>query len=303
MKNERLFGFVMIGVSYVVAFSLAFVLYFVLCGMALNSFLALFLADVLATVVVYVFGLIYKNSSFYDPYWSITPLVFVVLYICHKQCFNFTNLLFLLVFGFWAIRLTVNWATTFHSVSKEDWRYEMYRENNSKAMWHFLNFTGINMMPTLFVFAGMLPALFMIEKNAEFNAFAVVGAAVILFGTLLELFADIDMHTHLKSEESKKVCRVGLWKYSRHPNYLGEITVWFGVYFMQLAVDTERFYTFFGAVAILCLFVFVSIPMMEKRQRTRRADYADYVKETSMLLLWKNKTSNGEQTESDCQRD
>ncbi|KAL7718235.1 Steroid 5-alpha reductase C-terminal domain-containing protein [Entamoeba marina] len=53
---------------------------------------------------------------------------------------------------------------------------------------------------------------------------------------------------HFRKEHRGKVCNVGLWKYSRHPNYLGEICMWWGVYFMYLSVDQTYWYSFVGAV-------------------------------------------------------
>lgn len=281
-------GFIWIGISYVVAFSLGFILYFLLISWQVDAVLSMFAMDVLATVIVWAFGLVFKNASFYDPYWSVAPHIMVILYMCHKSLFGIANIIFLAVFSLWSVRLTVNWALTFKSIDVEDWRYDGYRKNNPK-LWHIINFFGINMMPTLLVFAGTLPALYMLETNSAFNVWTLLGALVIVLGFTLELFADIDMRKHLTSENSKSVCQVGLWKYSRHPNYLGEISVWFGVYFMLLAVNPAMFYLGVGALAILCLFVFISIPMMEKRQLQRRPEYAEYKKTTSQLLLLKNK--------------
>ena len=102
----------------------------------------------------------------------------------------------------------------------------------------------------------------------------------------MEFFADIQMHKFKKKNTDKdKVCDVGLWKYSRHPNYLGEILVWVGVYVFMLAVVPEFWYFGIGAILMFCLFYFISIPLMEKRQMERRAGYAQYRAKTSKLLL------------------
>jgi len=119
-----------------------------------------------------------------------------------------------------------------------------------------------------------------------FSPLIIIGAAIMLLGTALEFFADIQMHKFRKNNTDKdKVCDVGLWKYSRHPNYLGEILVWVGVYAFWLALAPELWPLGIGAVAMFCLFWFISIPLMEKRQLERRAGYAEYRAKTSKLFL------------------
>ena len=79
------------------------------------------------------------------------------------------------------------------------------------------------------------------------------------------------------------MCNVGLWKHGRHPNYFGEILMWWGVWTMYAS--------FFGLdwlvlapVAMTALFLFVSIPMMEHRQLENKPAYAEYRKSTRILL-------------------
>ena len=90
------------------------------------------------------------------------------------------------------------------------------------------------------------------------------------------------------------VCDVGLWRYSRHPNYLGEILFWWGMYIYGLGADAGRFWWMFVGPAVITLsIVFASIPLMEKRQLARRPAYAQYQASTSMLLLLPKCKGNG----------
>ena len=178
----------------------------------------------------------------------------------------------------------------FTDFSYEDWRYKKYRDEHGPFMWFILNFFGIHFMPTFIVFAGMLP-LFEIV-NVEMNALSVFGMIIVLFGTALEFFADRQMHAFLKQSANsteRKSCSLGVWNYSRHPIYLGEITVWWGVFFTMLPFAPSSWYFAVGAIAVTILFNAVSIPLMEKRQLSRRPDYADYKKTTSRLFVLPHK--------------
>ncbi len=255
-----------------------------LCGFRISdTLLRYFVFDSAATVAVFAFSVLLKNSSVYDAYWSLTPMVMAIVLFIEKKAFSPFQLVILAVFLIWSLRLTVNWITVFTDFSYEDWRYRQYRENTPKPFWQIVNFFGIHYMPTFLVFLGMTP-LFVIATTG-IGAFSLIGAAVTLTGVGFEFFADRAMHAHLREDREKAVCRKGLWRFSRHPNYLGEITVWLGVYLSMLPYAPAYFYTGIGFVGIAVLFNVVSIPLMEKRQLARRKDYEEYRKTTSRLLL------------------
>ncbi len=240
--------------------------------------------DVVATVVVFVFSVWLKNSSVYDAYWSLTPMVMSVWLFISCQSFSIMQLLFLVAFNIWGARLTINWVMVFTDFSYEDWRYKKFRDETPRLFWPVVNFFGIHFMPTAVVFLGMLPMYKV--ASMKLGVWSVLGVLVMLFGVALEYFADRDMHKHLAAAASSgSVCRVGLWNYSRHPNYLGEITFWVGVFLTMLLSDFSSWYLGVGALMVALLFNCVSIPLMEKRQMQRRPEYAQYKKEVSRLLL------------------
>ena len=117
------------------------------------------LADVAATVFVWIMGLVYKNVSVYDPYWSVAPPVMFTAWAIFKGCWTVPVILLLIAVWYWGIRLTGNWAYTFKGLGHEDWRYTRYRETQPPFLFHITNFFGLNMMPTVLVFACILPVL------------------------------------------------------------------------------------------------------------------------------------------------
>ena len=246
-----------------------------------NVILRWFVFDIAATVVTFVFSVALRNSSVYDPYWSLTPMLVSLWLFLEQGPLSLWQILFLIVFNLWSLRLTVNWITVTTGFSYEDWRYRKYRDENGPFMWFVINFCGIHMVPTLVVFAGMLP-LFEIVKH-KMNALSLVGIAVILFGIALEFFADRQMHAFLAETKEKTVCRRGLWNYSRHPNYLGEILMWWGMGLAVVSVMPQRWYLLAGAVLNTVMFLVVSIPMADKRQSAKNG-FAEYKKTTRILL-------------------
>ena len=249
-----------------------------------NTILRLFVFDVISTFIIYLFSLVIKNSSLYDAYWSLTPWVMLTFLII----LNYTNLniyhyIVYIVFSFWSFRLTLNWIITFENRKWIDWRYQDLKAKSNKYTWQFINFFGIMMMPTLLVFVAFIPLIYVI--NINLNALSLIGSLIILGGTILELFSDHYMHKFLKSNQHNEVINIGLWKYSRHPNYLGEILIWVGVYLILLLSAYEYWYLFVGMLLIILLFNFISIPLAEKRQLSKRSNYKEYQLETSRLLI------------------
>ena len=101
--------------------------------------------------------------------------------------------------------------------------------------------------------------------------------AVILQGT-----SDIQMHKFRKNRTGTFI-RSGLWKYSRHPNYLGEIVMWWGIALSSVAVLGFKWYYIAGAIANTLLFLCVSIPLADGRQ-SKKEGFAEYKKQTRALL-------------------
>ena len=78
----------------------------------------------------------------------------------------------------------------------------------------------------------------------------------------------------------------GLWAYSRHPNYFGEVAFWWGLYLFALAADPGYWWTIVGPCAVTALFLTASIPLMDKRSLDRRPGYAARMESTSALIPW-----------------
>ena len=240
----------------------------------------LLLADIIATIVVFIFSLIFKNASMYDPYWSVQPIV-IVVGLAFSNKINAASLLALIAICIWGIRLTINWCYTFSSFEYQDWRYLMLKEK-TKKFYPIINFLGIHMFPTLVVYLCVLPVLYLFNENPSFNIFTIIFFVLALLSVLLQTISDYQMHKFRK-QKTGKLIRVGLWKYSRHPNYLAEISMWWSIGGLCVFSLMDKHYLLLGALVNTIMFLCVSIPMAERRN-SKREGYLQYKKETRMLL-------------------
>ena len=249
---------------------------------------ATLLADVVGTFVIFLFGLIFRNSSLYDPYWSLVPIIIALYWLLTPLMagVNMTRgIIATLLVALWGLRLTYNCFRRWTDLNHEDFRYQDFRAKTGKLYW-LVDLFGIEMMPTLMVFAGCLP-LFPVASlsNTPLGLLDLAAIGVTLGAIIIEMIADQNLQAHLKSNPpAGSICKVGLWQYSRHPNYFGEIVFWWGLYLFALAANPTWWWTGIGALAITLLFVFISIPMMETRKRLKRPDYDEQVAGISTLI-------------------
>jgi steroid 5-alpha reductase family enzyme len=273
-------------VAYMVALFLGgSSLYLLEYGHLLN----IFIADLVATVVIFAFSRSYGNSSFYDAYWSVIPPLIALFWLAvgDSQVSTLREVLVLGLVLYWATRLTLNWAVYWEGMHHEDWRYALLRER-SPNMAVLTDFFGIHLFPTLQVFAGMLPiyAVYCLGDTA-FNWLDLLAAVVTFSAVTLQLVSDRQLHRFIAQRQEGEQLHTGLWAWSRHPNYCGELGFWLGLFLFGLAAyPTGWWWMILGVVLMTLMFLFASIPMMEKRSLERRPEYQQIIDSTSMLIPW-----------------
>jgi len=243
--------------------------------------------DFFATVIIFIFSYRLDNSSMYDPYWSVIPIPIVAYFMMESPEGNFIRqLMIVFLVTFWGIRLTFNWVRGWPGLHHQDWRYVDLQKKNGKAYW-LVSFTGIHLFPTILVFMGLIPTYFGMKLADPLN-FIDYLAFIIAFGAvLIELISDEQLRRFRKEAnlQSESIMNRGLWAYSRHPNYFGEVSFWVGLFIFGLNLDMPSYlWVGIGALSMILLFVFISIPMMDQRSLEKRPEYGEYMKRVSSLV-------------------
>jgi len=248
--------------------------------------LYVFVADIVATLVVFAFSCWYRNASTYDPYWSVIPILIVMYWASASDGGSVVLLRQYLVIGLvclWGLRLTWNWILRWQGLGDEDWRFGMLREQHGRAYW-LINLAGIHMLPTLIVFAGCLAVFPVIAAASRpMNGVDVLALLVTAFAIWVEASADRQLREHRSGNNGSRL-KSGWWARSRHPNYLGEVLFWWGLYLFALAANPAWWWTGVGALAITALFHFISIPMMDARILKKDPAYSKVIRE--LPAMW-----------------
>ena len=280
MKQSRRRSFVFTIIVYALALAVGLFVYGRMRGGVLFR---VFAADIAATVFLFLVSLPLENASVYDPYWSVAPIVILPLAMRAFGVWNAGTIALLCCVTYWGVRLTANWAYTFQGYDHQDWRYTMLREK-SGALYQLVSLFGIMLFPTLVVYLCLLPALHYIQFGG-INLVTLLGFALCLCAATLQLVADVQLHRFQRQAKNRgQIIRRGVWRHARHPNYLGEILMWWGVFVVLLSVRPSLWLLGIGALTNTLMFLLISIPMAESRMAGYKEGFDRYVQETNRLL-------------------
>jgi steroid 5-alpha reductase family enzyme len=286
--------------SYLVCFfsyfsALVIIFLFWMIGSQLPILIFVLLADLIGTFLIFIYSTILKNASLYDPYWSVIPSIITIFYVFNSGSISLRSMTVTTLIIIWSIRLTYNWSRQWKGLSHEDWRYRDLRNKTGNKFW-IINFVGIQLMPTLLVYLGSLSIYTIFYMNNQnLTILDIIAFIITLSAILFETVADKQLRNFIRHRNShEEIINSGLWKYSRHPNYLGEIMFWWGLYAFSLATSLEFWWFIIGPIAITLLFLAVSIPLMEQKNMLSKPSYKEYRERVSKLIPWfkKKEASN-----------
>lgn len=248
-------------------------------------------ADVAATLVVFGFSYWFRNSSFYDPYWSVVPPILLLFWWWQAPPIAAEGVVRLLLMAlltfWWAARLTHNWARGWHGLEDEDWRYGQLQETTGAFYW-LVSLLGIHLFPTVWVFIGCLPFYLASGASGSVADLGWLDGLGLLVGCAaiwIERQADNELRVFRASRESRaQLLRTGVWAWCRHPNYLGEIGFWLSLALFGAAAVTGVWWVWLGPVVMVVLFAGITIRMIETHLAQSKPDYPAYQQQTPMLI-------------------
>ncbi len=187
----------------------------------------------------------------------------------------------------WAFRLSI-YLTVRNWGKGEDPRYAAWRSKAGKAF-RLQSLLKVFLLQALFMWVISLAMQTgqVSPAPARWTIFDTVGLAIWLTGFIFETVGDAQLK-HFKADPANrgKVMDRGLWRYTRHPNYFGEMLVWWGIYTITLAVP-HGWWTIISPLAItIVLLKMTGIPLTEQTIIEKRPEYKTYIRRTSALIPW-----------------
>lgn len=235
-------------------------------------------------------SLIRKRNDIADEAWGLGFIVLAWSSFIVSENIELQNILVNVLVSIWGLRLFMH-INSRHRGKEEDHRYANWRKTWKN--FYIRSYLQIFILQGLFLFIISVPVL-LVNKNPSIetglNLF--LGLIIWLIGFFFETIGDRQLSQFVKNPENKgKLMTQGLWKYSRHPNYFGEITQWWGIFIIVLS-STNGILGIISPITISILIIFVSgIPLLEKKYKGR-ADFEEYKKRTSIFLPLPQKNTN-----------
>lgn len=225
-----------------------------------------------------------KDNSIADILWGLYFILLTGLAFVFYAEPDLRQVLMLVLVSIWGFRLSAHIFFR-HWGKGEDPRY-----TEMKKSWHFValrSYFQVFFLQGVLALAIVSPLLW-VQMQASAGALVwldFLGLGVWIGGFFFEVIGDAQLGTFVKTKKPGEIMTRGLWRYTRHPNYFGEVTQWWGLFLMALTVPGAWAF-FFGPLLITVLILFVSgVPLLEKRYEGNPA-WEDYKKKTSKFIPW-----------------
>jgi steroid 5-alpha reductase family enzyme len=225
-----------------------------------------------------------KDSSIVDIFWGL-GFVFMAWML---NSFTFKSILVATLVSLWGIRLS-GWLAMRNLGKGEDKRYTAMRAKWG-SKWPLYS------LFIVFYFQGILMCIVSLpvqqvvtSMDSLIGPWDILATMVVLTGIIFESVADWQLKAFKSKPENKgQVITIGLWKYSRHPNYFGDFVVWWG--FFCFAVSIGAYWTAIGPAVMSVLLMHVSgVTLLEQTMKSRPG-YAEYIARTNAFFPWKPKS-------------
>jgi steroid 5-alpha reductase family enzyme len=231
----------------------------------------------------FVFSIIAKRNDIADIAWGIGFILMTWISFLFSPDPSLRSIIVGILVSIWGLRLALHIYSR-NKNKAEDYRYLAWRKEWGK--WFYLrSYFQVYILQGMFLFLIVLPVLLINNSLATpLGLLDIVGAGVWLIGFYFESVGDNQLSKFIKNPDNKgKLMQSGLWAYTRHPNYFGEVTQWWGLWIIAMSLPGGLF-TIIGPITITFLILKVSgIPMLEKKMK-ENPDFADYSKRVSVFI-------------------
>ncbi|MEL7562656.1 DUF1295 domain-containing protein [Dehalogenimonas sp. 4OHTPN] len=232
---------------------------------------------------LFVIAAFTRNNSVADTGWGVGFIVVTLTTLVTAGDISGVKLLTAVLVTVWGMRLAVRIFLR-NRGRGEDFRYRKMRQGWGRA-WLLNSYFRVFVVQGVLMLLVAVPIVQINHADAPpFGLFTAVGAVIWLAGFIIETTADYQLDRFIAGPQNRgKVLQSGLWRYSRHPNYFGEVVQWWGIFAIALGVE-YGWAGIIGPVTITFLILKVSgIPMLEKTL-SQNPEYVEYQRRTSSFI-------------------
>jgi steroid 5-alpha reductase family enzyme len=223
-----------------------------------------------------------RDVSIVDSLWSIFFIVFTVLFAWRMGSDTTASFVLIALILLWGIRLSA-YITVRNHGKGEDRRYQAIRARN-QPNFEFKSVYLVFILQMVLATVVVQPVVPILNGAQDANLLTYAGFAIAAFGALFETIADAQMARYKATRTAQdEVMNRGLWRYSRHPNYFGEATFWWGIWIASASMGGA--WTIFSPLLMTWLLTRVSgVPLLEADLQKRSPAYREYLQTTPRFV-------------------
>lgn len=259
------------------------------------AFLSVFAICMFAAIIfmsgVFVIGRRIRRYDLVDVAWGLVFILIAMTSLLFSDDISPLQVVVLGMMMVWGLRLSIHIYRRFRSTTNEDRRYVELRKKWRSENEAISIFFRIFMVQAVLATVICLPVIFINWVDGDIKlGFAIVGISLWAVGFLIESIADWQLRSFVANQKNKgQLMMRGLWRYSRHPNYFGELTMWWGIGIVALGIP-YGWIGLIGPLVISYIIIFVSGVPPTEAVSARKPGWDNYRRRTSVLIPWFTKT-------------
>jgi steroid 5-alpha reductase family enzyme len=255
------------------------------------TFFQIYLQALLVVIIIMIFlwllSIFLKNVSIVDLFWGLGFVILCGFYFRKTEGFEMRKILLMGVTFIWGFRLSVYLAWR-NIGNGEDFRYRQFRQKYGENRYWWISFFQTFLLQGILMWLISAPLLGAQYSGTE-KPLGLLDFAGLLFwvvGISFEAGGDFQLARFKASPSNKgKVLNKGFWRYSRHPNYFGDASVWWGFGLISLAAGS--YLPVLGSILMTALIIKVSgVVLLEKSLKDQKPGYKEYIEKTSSFIPW-----------------
>ena len=251
------------------------------------NFLIALSVIVFLMVILWLISIPIKNVSIVDAFWGMGFVVVNATYFTLEPLIFTRNIIVLILVSIWGVRLSAYLFKRNYG-KPEDFRYQEFRRHYGADRYWWFSFFQVFLLQGSLIMIVSLP-LFGIHGETTSNELNVLDYIALLcwcIGFLFEAVGDYQLTKFKKNPANKgAILKTGLWRYTRHPNYFGDATVWFS--FGLFSIASGGYWHIIGAFAMTYLIINISgVTMLEKSLKKTKPEYKEYIESTNAFIPW-----------------
>ncbi len=253
----------------------------------MNEIILALIISLAIQVILFIPAFIFRTDKLTDFSYSLTFII-LTLFLLFTNNISIGKIILATMVLVWAFRLGIFLFIRITKI-KRDKRFDGVRES-------FTKFAKFWILQGIAVWVILIPSIYFMNQEVFITKLSYLGIVIWLAGFLIETISDAQKFSFMQSSNKKKTfISTGLWKYSRHPNYFGEMLCWIGIYLFTISslTITQASISIISPLFIIFILLFgTGVPKLEQSADAKFGklkEYIDYKRKTSLVILWPRK--------------